>query len=213
MEAAFRTCTKTQHIFIARFVLWVLQLVVFSICGLFREMGTCLEGFSIPVAMATMIVKWSINPYLSIYKNQCAMHSSSRKNKEQKYSGLWLWGHRDTIPLMVGLSDSEMRLQAVTFTTPPRKLKAKLWRASIPSPSRDQRQSPGTETVQRILQEAPTGVSANSEAGDFCLQKLSFPPTGYWFNLADLFLIRKISWLMKPGLRSNPNPGVLKVNT
>ena len=114
---------------------------------------------------------------------------------------------------MVGLSDSEMRLQAVTFTTPPRKLKVKLWRASIPSPSRDQRQSPGTETVQRILQEAPTGVSANLEAGDFCLQKLSFPPTGYWFNLADLFLIRKISWLMKPGLRSNPNPGVLEVNT
>ena len=97
-----------------------------SICGSFREVGTCLEGFSIPVAMATMIVKWSINPDLSIYKNQCAMHSSSRKNKEQKYSGFWLWVHRDTIPLMVGLSDSEMQLQAVTFTTPPRKLKVKL---------------------------------------------------------------------------------------
>lgn len=97
-----------------------------SICRSFGEVDTCLEDFSIPVAMATVIVKWSINPDLSIYKNQCAMHSSSRKNKEQKCSGLWLWGLRDMIPLMVSLSDSEMRLQAVTFTTPPRKLKAKL---------------------------------------------------------------------------------------
>lgn len=82
--------------------------MVISIYRSLREEGTCLEDFSIPVAMATMIVKRSINLDLTIYKNQCAMHSSSRKNKEQKHSGLWLWGHRDMIPLMVGLSDSEV---------------------------------------------------------------------------------------------------------
>lgn len=57
--------------------------MVISIYRSLRE-GTCLEDFSIPVAMATMIVKWSINLDLTIYKNQCAMHSSSRKNKRTK---------------------------------------------------------------------------------------------------------------------------------
>ena len=139
------------------------------------EVDTCLEDFSIPVAMATVIVKWSINPDLSIYENQRAMHSS-REHKEHKCSGLWLWGHRDTIPLTASLSDSEMRLQAVTFTTPPRKLKAKLWRASVSSPSRDQRQSPGTETVQRILQEAPTGFLPAQELGISACRSYHFHP-------------------------------------
>lgn len=39
-------------------------------------------------------------------------------------------------------------------------------------------------------------VSHSSECGDLYVRQLTFPPTGYWFNLAHSVLIKKISaWL------------------
>lgn len=82
-----------------------------------------------------------------------------------------------------------MRLQAGTLVTPSEKLWSKVVKGSVPSPSRDQRQGTGTETVHRRLQEAPVQFHAAQNLGISACKNYHFHPQA---NLADLFLIRKI---------------------
>ena len=55
---------------------------------------------------------------------------------------------------------------------------------------------PGTNgealEIKQWTKDCRTSVSCSSESGDLCMRKLTFPPTGYQFNLENLLLFKNI---------------------